>query len=91
MEATLKFAIPKNRGRRINDPLNLSFDSRFHSYDWPPQNAGVDFELKIKGDIANPLHETNIRKPDSGSQFAPGTYSFSASGKITHDGPVAIR
>ena len=90
MEATLKVVIP-NDSRRTNDPLNLSFDSRFHSYDFPPQNVRVDFELKVKGDIAKPLYGINIRKPDSASQFAPGTYLLSAPGKITHDGPVAIR
>ena len=80
----MKFVIPNN-AQRSNDPLNL------RSTDYPPKNARVDFALKVKGDIANPLHETNIRKPNYGSKFAPGTYLFSASAKITHDGPVTIR
>ena len=80
----MKFVIPNN-AQRSNDPLNL------RSTDYPPKNARVDFAMKVKGDIANPLHETNIRKPDYGSKVAPGTYLLSASAKITHDGHVAIR
>ena len=85
----MKFVIPNN-GQRSNDP----FDLINHDYRWPdhpPKNARVDFAMKVKGDIANPLHEKNIRKPDYGSKVAPGTYLLSASAKITHDGHVAIR
>ena len=80
----MKFVIPNN-DRSSNDPLNL------RARDHPPQNARVDFALKVTGDIAIPLHQTDIRKPDSGSQFAPGAYLLSASAKITHHGPVTIR
>ena len=80
----MKFVIPNN-AQRSNDPLNL------RSTDYAPKNARVDFALKVKGDIANPLHETNIRKPNYGSKFAPGTYMLSASAKLTHHGPVIIR
>ena len=84
----MKIVLPNN-GRRSNDPLTII--NRLRSSDYPPKNARVDFAFKVKGDIANPIHETNIRKPNYGSKFAPGTYLLSASAKITHDGPVTIR
>ena len=59
------------------------------------RDARLDFALKVKGDIANPLHETNIREPNfwssSRPKFAPGTYLLSAAAKINNDIPGTIR
>ena len=63
----------------------------------------VEFAFKVKGDIANPLHSTNIRRywktyyhqyyedPNYEPKSAPGTYLLFASAKVTHHGPVNIR